>query len=180
MRTAKTDGRGALIAAQLITLASLILGLIFLLSTTGGTLFVYASSAPILVGLSIVLLAWVAIYRFRASHRLFEVEIFKPGEIVFRQGEVGESAYFIHHGKVEVVKDEVVICTLAKDQYFGETALISSAPRNATIRAVEETQVAVLGKDNFLRLLAVLPATKEDILRTVQIRAMQGADNKKT
>jgi hypothetical protein len=36
--------------------------------------------------------------------------------------------------------------------------------------------VAVLGKSNFLRLINVLPATKEDILKTVQYRAMQQAD----
>jgi cAMP-dependent protein kinase regulator len=130
--------------------------------------------------ISIVIFAAVAIYRFRASHNLFEIETFKPGEIVFQQGDVGECAYFIHGGRVEVVKDSAVIANLSKDQYFGEMALISSAPRNATIRAVEETKVAVLGKSNFLRLLNVLPATKEDILKTVQHRAMQQADRTKS
>jgi CRP-like cAMP-binding protein len=171
--------RVALLAAQLITLVSLILGLSFVIRTTGGSLFLFASVAPVLVLLSILLFAAVAIYRFRASHNLFEIETLKPGEIVFRQGDLGECAYFIHRGSVEVVKDDAVIATLSKDQYFGEMALISSTPRNATIRAAEETQVAVLGKSNFLRLLNVLPATKEDILKTVQQRAMQQADHNK-
>jgi CRP-like cAMP-binding protein len=122
----------------------------------------------------------VAIYRFRASHHLFEIETFKPGEIVFHQGDPGDCAYFIHSGKVEVVRTEdgkeSVVATLTKDQYFGEMALLSSTARNATIRAVEETHVAALGKSNFLRLLNVLPATKEDILKTVQFRAMQQAE----
>jgi hypothetical protein len=171
--------RFALVAAQLITLLSLILGLNFVIHTTGGSLFLFASIGPVLVGASIILFVAVAIYRFRASHNLFEIENLKPGDVVFRQGETGECAYFIHSGKVEVVKDDVAIATLGKDQYFGEMALISSSPRNATIRAVEETQVAVLGKSNFLRLINVLPATKEDILKTVQQRAMQQADKTK-
>jgi len=170
--------RYALLTAKVITLASLVLGLNFMIHTNGGTLFLFASVGPVLVFVGIVIFAGVAIYRFRATHHLFEIETFKPGEIVFRQGEAGECAYFIHHGEVEVSKDEVVIATLSNDHYFGEMALLSSAPRNATIRAVKETQVAVLGKSNFLRLLNVLPATKEDILKTVQHRAMQQADKK--
>ena len=172
--------RNALIAAQLITLASLIMGLNFVVRTTGGSLFLFASIAPLLVLISIIIFAAVAIYRFRASHNLFEIETYKPGEVVFSQGETGECAYFIHHGKVDVVRDGAVIASLSQDQYFGEMALISSSPRNATIRAAEETQVAVLGKSNFLRLLSVLPATKEDILKTVQSRAMQQADKNKS
>lgn len=170
---AQSYTRTALIVAQLITLASLLMGLNFVMSTTGGTLFLFASISPVLVILSIVIFAGVAIYRFRASHHLFQIETYKPGEIIFHQGEAGECAYFIHSGKVEVLKDEAVIASLGKDQYFGEMALISSSPRNATIRAAEDTRVAVLGKANFLRLINVLPATKEDILKTVQQRAMQ-------
>lgn len=179
-KTANTVARNALIAAQLLTLTSLALGLNFMIRTTGGTLFLFASVAPVLVIISIALFAAVAIYRYRASHHLFEIETYKPGEVVFYQGEVGDCAYFIHRGEVEVVKteggEEKVLAKLSKDQYFGEMALISSAPRNATIRAVEETQVATLGKSNFLRLLNVLPATKEDILKTVQHRAMEKAE----
>ncbi len=180
--TANVVTRNALIGAQLLTLAALILGLNFLIHTTGGTLFLFASVAPVLVLISIAIFAAVAIYRFRASHNLFEIETYRPGEVVFQQGDAGDCAYFIHNGRVEVVKTEDgkedVIATLGKDQYFGEMALISSAPRNATIRAVEETQVAALGKSNFLRLLNVLPATKEDVLKTVQQRAMQQAAKK--
>jgi signal-transduction protein with cAMP-binding, CBS, and nucleotidyltransferase domain len=175
--TSNEIARYALIAAQLLSLTALILGLNFIIRTTGGTLFLFASIAPVLVLIAVAIFAAVAIYEFRASHKLFEIETYKPGEIVFSQGDVGDRAYFIHHGQVEVIRNEGgaerVIATLSKDQYFGEMALISSSPRNATIRAVEETQVAALGKSNFLGLLNVLPDTKEDILKTVQRRAMQ-------
>lgn len=169
--------RKALIAAQVLTLCAMALGLAFVIDTNGGTLFLFATVAPVLVILAIAIFAAVAIYRFRASHNLFEIETYKPGDIVFNQGDTGECAYFIHRGAVDVIRNEGgqanVIARLSKDQYFGEMALISSAPRNATIRAVEETQVAALGKSNFLRLLNVLPSTKEDILKTVQFRAME-------
>jgi CRP-like cAMP-binding protein len=54
-------------------------------------------------------------------------------------------------------------------------ALLSNEPRNATVRAVKETRVAALGKENFVKLLGVLPQTRESVLQTVQARAKQQA-----
>jgi CRP-like cAMP-binding protein len=80
---------------------------------------------------------------------------------------------------VEVLRQpqgrEEVIARLGKDQCFGEMALLTKTPRNATVRAVTQVCVAVLGKDHFQTLLSVLPATKEDILKTVQARVMAAA-----
>jgi len=166
-----------LIAAQLLALVALVLGLNFLLQTSGGTLFLFASVAPLLVILAIALIVGVGVYKYKLSHHLFEVETYAPGEVIIRQGEPGVSAYFIQQGQVEVVRNEQgqdnVIATLAKDEYFGEMALLSSEPRNATVRAVTQTRVAALGKENFVKLLSVLPATKEGVLQTVQARAKQ-------
>jgi hypothetical protein len=38
---------------------------------------------------------------------------------------------------------------------------------------VKQTSVAALGKENFVKLLGVLPQTKESVLQTVQARAKQ-------
>ena len=170
-----------LIVAQLLALAALALGLNFLLRTTGGTLFLFASVAPLLMIIGIVILVAVGIGKYNASHHLFDVETYSPGEVIIRQGEPGLCAYFIQAGEVEVVRkeqdQEKVIATLGNDEYFGEMALLSDEPRNATVRAVKETRVAALGKDNFVKLLAVLPQTKESVLETVQARAKQVVAN---
>ena len=169
----------SLIAAQLLTLIALALGLQFLFKTTGGTLFLFASVAPLLVTVSIVILLAVLIHSFRKRHSLFDVETCQPGQIIFRQGEAGDCAYFIQSGEVEVVREdkgtETVLAKLSTGQYFGETALLSTAPRNATVRAATAARLAVLGKRNFLTMLAVVPSTREDILKTVQERAMKHA-----
>jgi CRP-like cAMP-binding protein len=170
-----------LLVAQLLALAALALALNFLIQTSGGTLFLFASVAPMLVIAAIVILVGVAISKYNASHRLFELETYSPGDIIVRQGEPGLCAYFIQAGQVEVVRkeqeqeQEKVIATLGSDDYFGEMALLSNEPRNATVRALKETRVAALGKDNFVRLLAVLPQTKESVLHTVQARAKETA-----
>jgi hypothetical protein len=40
------------------------------------------------------------------------------------------------------------------------------------VRAVTRTEVAVLGKGNFLTMLNLIPATQEDIMKTVKERAL--------
>ncbi len=168
-----------LIVAQLLALITMLLGLQFLHNTTGGTLFVFASIGPVLVAAGILLLGIVLYQRFRRQHSLFDFEVYEPGQEVFRQGDAGECAYFIKSGEVEVVRNgdsgETVLAKLAAGQYFGEMALLSNQPRNATVRAVTKTQLAVLGKQNFLTMVSTVPATGQDILKTVQERAMQQA-----
>ncbi len=171
--------RRLLIFAQLLALIAYGLGFQFLRKTTGGTLFVFSTIAPALVVLGVAILLGVVAWRFLRSHSLFHFEEFEPGEVVFQQGDSGDCAYFIHSGEVEVLTgsgaQEKVVARLTQGQYFGEMALITSHPRNATVRAVSHTRVAVLGKQNFLTMVSVIPATREDIMKTVNERAMKQA-----
>jgi cyclic nucleotide-binding protein len=171
--------RRLLIAAQLLALVAYALGLQFLANTTGGTLFVFSVIAPLLVVLILAILVGVLVWKFLRSHSLFYYETFHPGQAVFEQGDLGDCAYFIHSGEVEVVMGKGAeakqVAKLSQGQYFGEMALITSQPRNATVRAISETRVAVLGKENFLTLVNLMPSTREDIMKTVNERAMQDA-----
>jgi Cyclic nucleotide-binding domain len=166
-----------LIAAQVLALITLLMGLQFLINTTGGTLFLFATIGPVLLTIALALLIGVGVYQFRRRHSLFVSETFEPGQIVFRQGDEGDCAYFVRSGEVEVVQrqadgTEGVVAKLSRGQYFGEMALIRNAPRNATIRVITRTEVAVLGKQNFLTMLSLIPSTQEDIMKTVNERAM--------
>ena len=165
-----------LIAAQVLALIVLLFALQFLINTTGGTLFVFATIGPVILGAALLLLIGVGIYKLRRRHSLFISQIFEPGQSNFLQGDEGDCAYFIRSGEVEVLQGstgaEKVVAKLAPGQYFGEMALLKNAPRNATVRAVSRTEVAVLGKSNFLTMLNLLPSTQEDIMKTVNDRAM--------
>jgi hypothetical protein len=171
--------RRLLIAAQILALIAYALGLQFLLNSTGGTVFVFSTIGPVLVGICFLILIGVTIHRFLRSHSLFSYEIYQPGDIVFQQGDQGDCAYFIHSGEVEVVQmendKEKVVAVLKDGQYFGEMALITSHPRNATVRAVNATKLAVLGKKNFLTMLNLMPSARKDIMLTVTERAMKHA-----
>lgn len=80
--------------------------------------------------------------------------VFDKGAVVIRQGDVGEQFFIIESGEADVVRDgEGAIARLGKGDYFGESALINDAPRNATIQAASRLKVATLGKRAFVRLL---------------------------
>jgi CRP-like cAMP-binding protein len=171
--------RVLLIAAQALALIVFLLALEFLRNTTGGTLIVFSSFAPMLALLATITVLGVAAYRFSRRHSLFVTEDIEPGHVIFQQGEEGDCAYFIHSGEVEVVRREAgadqIVARLTKGQYFGEMALISDAPRNATVRSITPVRLAILGKQNFLTMLSLMPNTQEDIMKTVNIRAMRKA-----
>lgn len=172
----KTEQR-LLLLAQLLTLVALALGLQFLLHLSGGTLFMFSTISPVLVLGSIGIFGFVALRRFRRRHQLFHIQTYEPGDVIFHEGTHGDCAYFIQEGEVEVVKDDAVVAKLEAGHHFGEMAMLSDEPRNATVRAIRLTRVALVGKENFLAMLRVAPSTEKDILSTIQSRAMELAEH---
>lgn len=87
---------------------------------------------------------------------------FKPGEVIVRENTLGNSAYIIESGKVEVFKNignqRIVFTKLGKGSIFGEMCLVDNSPRSATVIALEETTVTILSKSNFQQFLKQNPA----------------------
>ena len=162
------------ITSLVLTLVALLLGLQFVYRTTGGTLFLFSAVAPIFVISAIVIFLWTVFFEYRQAHKLFTIEHFPETTTIFRQGDPGDCAYFIRKGEVAVIDEETdsPVSTLAAGEYFGEIALVTNQPRTATVRTVSPVEVAVLGKENFLNMMRLMPSTEEEILQTVQARVM--------
>lgn len=78
---------------------------------------------------------------------------FAEGDIVFDQGDVGDSLYLLVEGAVEVLHkredgQEHVITVLEAPEFFGEMSLIDKEYRSATIRAKSETIMLYLTNEN--------------------------------
>lgn len=73
----------------------------------------------------------------------FDREVFASGQQIFKHGDMGDCAYLIEEGMVEVlvVKQggEQRIRLIGKGELFGEVSLIDYQPRTATVRAIERT-----------------------------------------
>lgn len=83
---------------------------------------------------------------------------YEDGDVVIRQGDVGDNFYFIEQGEARVtVTDDAghiyELKSLSKGSYFGELALLHDKPRVATVSANGRLKVATLGKKAFVRLL---------------------------
>jgi len=95
----------------------------------------------------------------------------KKWEIVLQEWEVSNGcAYYINSGKVRVVKGKKEIAVLMAGGFFGEMALITDEARNATIQVLEDTELQVFLKDDFLTLLQQSshgPEMKEEIRRRI-------------
>jgi putative ABC transport system ATP-binding protein len=71
------------------------------------------------------------------------------GETVVREGDSGEEFFLISDGEVDVVRSDHEIARLGRGDFFGEVALISGEPRNATVLATGPLDTFVLGKSDF-------------------------------
>ena len=130
--------------------------------------------APLLVLAAVIIVGVVIAHEYIRSHRLFDIERYPADHIIFRQGEDGDCAYFIRSGEVAVIDEDTgaIMARIRSGDYFGEMALITNAPRNATIRTVSAVELAVLGKHNFLHAMKLMPASEAAIMNTVRERAM--------
>lgn len=80
------------------------------------------------------------------------------GELIIEQGEVGDLFYVIEKGTAEVIRrdkrgNEESLAILGPGDFFGEEALISDTPRNASVRMTNSGSLMYLEKDQFTKLL---------------------------
>jgi EAL domain-containing protein (putative c-di-GMP-specific phosphodiesterase class I) len=92
-------------------------------------------------------------------------KVFAAGEQIFKIGDAGDCAYIIERGVVEVFTMdqgvERLVCSLGRDELFGEIALIDHQPRTATVRAAEKTVLVPIRR----RLMEGLLEKSDPILR---------------
>lgn len=96
-----------------------------------------------------------------------QAESWNAGERVIREGDPGDKFYLIRNGSVAVRKgpDEAQVAELKAGDFFGETALLTGQPRNASIDTLTETVLYSLSKTHFQAALAAR-ATLDKEVRT--------------
>ena len=87
------------------------------------------------------------------AESVLERRTYDTGQKVFEEGQVGNQAYIVQSGRVEIVKvvedQETVLGSIGEGGMFGEMALIDNQPRMATARAAETTTLIFVSRMMF-------------------------------
>jgi len=96
---------------------------------------------------------------------------FEPGEVIIEENDMGEPAYIIEHGQVEVTKqldgERVHLGYIEAGETFGEMSMIDDKPRSATVTAVEKTVTREIHRDAFFDSLQTDPEISISILKVL-------------
>ena len=158
-----------------LTIGGLLLTLASVEFTTGLSFTMFNTFGVPMMLLSIVVFIYLLIDDMRKRYSLFTIEGYEAGEAIISQGDPADRAYFIQKGQVEIVREErgtqTRVATLGPGQHFGEIALLKpNVRRTATVRAVSDVELLVLGKENFYRLLQAIPSLHEQLLSRASAR----------
>ena len=91
---------------------------------------------------------------FRQSRR---TAVYPAGAIICEEGGAGRTMYAIKRGTVAVIVGGNTVATLGEEEIFGEMALLDHAPRTATVKTLEETELVEIDEAEFLALVRENP-----------------------
>lgn len=114
--------------------------------------------------------------------RIIYVNTYAKGEVVFQEGERGDSLYIVLKGQVKVClydEDgrEYILAAIGRDGFFGELALIDELPRSANVITLENSELLIIRRHEFTRLLLENPSITIAILKVLS-RRLREADER--
>lgn len=99
---------------------------------------------------------------------------YSDGEIITRQGDVGDCMYVIQQGSVQVLveKDgvETPLRVAREGEFMGEMAIFDHEERSATLRAIGEARLLTIDKKNFLKRIHSDPSLAFRLVQTMSMR----------
>jgi CRP-like cAMP-binding protein len=102
---------------------------------------------------------------------------YEDGEVIVRQGDVGECMFVIQDGEVEIVREEdgheIHVGSAGRNEVLGEMAIFDRQPRSATIKAKGRARVLTLDKRNFLRRINEDPSLAFRMVETMSHRVRE-------
>ncbi|MEV0826039.1 Crp/Fnr family transcriptional regulator [Nonomuraea rubra] len=117
----------------------------------------------------------------RSTARAGVARRYRSGQIIFHQGDPGESLYVLLDGLVKVVfttehGDEIVLNMLRRGDTFGEMALLDGSPRSASIVTARPAWVFALPRARLLELMREHPGLADEFLRLLgrMVRRLTG------
>jgi CRP/FNR family cyclic AMP-dependent transcriptional regulator len=102
---------------------------------------------------------------------MLEQRHFKRGEIILRENDLGETAFIIEKGLVEVThqvgSEQIHLATLGPGETLGEMSMVDDKPRSATAVALEPTVVSEIHQDELYESLQTDPKLAITLLKSL-------------
>jgi len=100
---------------------------------------------------------------------------YKKGEIILFEHDEGNALFFIVKGEVKISREsddgrEVILSLLHDSDVFGEMALMDGMPRSANVTAMEDTELYMIKREDFLELLNDHPDVSIALLEEITYR----------
>ena len=105
-------------------------------------------------------------------------EAFEAGQIIFKEGDPGETMFAVSEGRVDVIVGGAVVETVAEGGIIGEMALIDSRPRSATAVAATAAKLVTVDRHQFTFLVQEHPTFALEVMKIMAER-LRRADEMK-
>ena len=107
-------------------------------------------------------------------------KVYKDGEVIIRQGDVGDCMYVIQNGQAEVIlesdEQEIQLDVHGPGAFFGEMAIFDRDVRSATVRALGDVRVLTVDKKNLMRRVHEDPSLAFRMVETMSLRIRELVD----
>ena len=100
---------------------------------------------------------------------------YKKGSIILLESESGAALFVIISGKVKIVRTdddgrEVILSILGENDFFGEMSILDGLARSASVIAITKTDLFMIHRRDFLKLLQDYPAVAIALLKELTMR----------
>lgn len=104
-------------------------------------------------------------------------KVYEDGEMIAREGEVGECMFVIQSGRVQVLKRhhgvDRRLRVAEEGEFLGEMAIFDREVRSASLRAEGQVRVLTIDKKNFLKRIHEDPSLAFRIVQSMSRRVRE-------
>ena len=117
-------------------------------------------SSPLFIGVPDKLVKKIATY--------FNGKNYNAGDSIIKENDIGDFMFIVLNGQVDILKGpkSIKLATLGPGIFVGEGALVSGAPRNATVVAATPVKLAVIYKDVYDKMVTTHSAISITLIKT--------------
>lgn len=100
-----------------------------------------------------------------------EIVKLEAGQYLLREGDESAEMYYLQEGSLAVLKvkggAEQQIGTIYKGEVVGEMSFLDQAPRSAAIRAISDSELTVIPREKFEKVMSTMPVWYNALIQTL-------------